>query len=155
MENQPGMNPSPPSTSTISPPPPRSASPTYTDPQSQPQQPTYNHTPSNIQALLTHLDATCTSDEKALTYTSDPSECLSKVNTPHSPSSDHPDHVPQAILYPKTTEHVQEILKTCSRLRIAVVGVAGGTSLGGAIESVEGGVVVSWDGMKDIGKVNE
>ncbi|SEA77231.1 glycolate oxidase [Thiothrix caldifontis] len=59
-------------------------------------------------------------------------------------------HLPLAVVLPTTTEQVQLILKTCSRLKVPVVARGAGTGLSGGALPHEGGIVLSLARFKQI-----
>jgi D-lactate dehydrogenase (cytochrome) len=107
----------------------------------------YNHTQGNINNLIAEIS------EHRIEYTTDPSICDSKSNRPHSPALSHETSL--AVFFPKTTKETSIILKACNERRIAVTSFSGGTSLGGALTALEGGVCVSFERMNEVVKLNE
>ncbi|KAF1845042.1 uncharacterized protein K460DRAFT_336854 [Cucurbitaria berberidis CBS 394.84] len=75
------------------------------------------------------------------------------ANTPHSPALPH--QLPQAVFLPHSTQETSTILKACHDRRVAVSSFSGGTSLGGALACVRGGVCVSFEQMKEIVELHE
>lgn len=67
-------------------------------------------------------------------------------------SSDASVHqsMPEIVLIPKKTEHVQEILKIANENKIPVTPRGGGTSLAGNAVPVNGGIVLDMKGMNKI-----
>jgi D-lactate dehydrogenase (cytochrome) len=69
----------------------------------------------------------------------------------HGRSESHfPLFPPNAVIYPDSTEHVAQIVKTCARHRCPVVGWGTGTSLEGQAQAVEGGICVDFTQMNRI-----
>src|SRR5438067_13578938 len=50
---------------------------------------------------------------------------------------------PAAIVLPKTTEEVAEVVKLCNRLKVPFVPRGAGTGLSGGTTAVAGGVIIS------------
>ncbi|WP_028488218.1 FAD-linked oxidase C-terminal domain-containing protein [Thiothrix lacustris] len=63
-------------------------------------------------------------------------------------------HLPLAVVLPTTTEQVQLIVKTCSRLKIPVVARGAGTGLSGGALPHEGGIVLSLARFKQIMEID-
>lgn len=59
-------------------------------------------------------------------------------------------HMPEAVVYPETTEQVAAIMKLATRLRIPVTPRSGGTGLAGGAIPVCGGIVLVFDRMNKI-----
>jgi len=108
---------------------------------------TYDHTDQNIQGLIDEAS------KHGIEYSSDPSIRDKKANTPHSPVT--PDQIPTVVFFPQTTKETSVLLKACNEKRIAVTSFGAGTSFGGALTSIRGGVCVSFEKMKQIVKLNE
>src|SRR5439155_11856887 len=62
--------------------------------------------------------------------------------------------VPDVVVFPRTTEHVVEVVKLCNRHDVPFVPRGAGTSLAGGTLAVGGGVVISLTRMKEIAEVN-
>jgi D-lactate dehydrogenase (cytochrome) len=108
---------------------------------------TYNHSKLNIDSLITEIS------KHGIEYSVDPSIRDPKSNTPHSPAPTH--ETPLAVFFPKSTEETSIILKTCNERLIAVTSFSGGTSLGGALTALKGGICVSFEKMDKLVKLNE
>ena len=63
-------------------------------------------------------------------------------------------NVPQAVVFPRTTGEIAEVLTVCNRYRVPVVPRAAGTSLAGGCLPVDGGVVLMTTRMRRILEVN-
>jgi len=50
----------------------------------------------------------------------------------------HEPHLPDVVVFPKTTEEVQAIVNICSKHKLPVVPYAGGTSLEGHTSALKG-----------------
>src|SRR5437773_9777701 len=50
---------------------------------------------------------------------------------------------PNAVVLPRTTEQVSQIVKTCASLNVPIIPRGAGTSLSGSLLAVSGGVVIS------------
>ena len=59
-------------------------------------------------------------------------------------------HMPEAVVYPETTEQVAEIMKLANEKRIPVTPRSGGTCLAGGAIPVRGGIVLVFDRMNKI-----
>lgn len=66
-----------------------------------------------------------------------------------------PSHKASMVLHPKTTEHVSEILRTCSKRRIPVTPYSGGTGLAGSLAATRGGVCVDLSSMSRVWDLHE
>jgi hypothetical protein len=108
---------------------------------------TYSHSASNISSLIASIS------KANISYSTDPSIRNLKSNTPHSPALSH--ETPLAVFFPKSTEETSIILKACNDRRIAVTSFSGGTSLGGALTALRGGVCVSFEKMDRVVRLNE
>eukprot|EP00164_Ancoracysta_twista_P003151 GFYU01004202.1.p1 GENE.GFYU01004202.1~~GFYU01004202.1.p1 ORF type:complete len:504 (-),score=122.31 GFYU01004202.1:1655-3136(-) len=62
----------------------------------------------------------------------------------------HPSSKPDAVVYPRTTEEVVQILRLCNQYRIPLTTRGAGTGLEGAAIPYTGGVVLSTARMKDM-----
>lgn len=109
--------------------------------------PSYDHTPENISSLISAVKP------HNIEYTLDPSIRSSKANTRHSPVLPH--ETPLAVFLPHSTQQTSLILRVCHERRIAVTSFSGGTSFGGALTAVKGGVCVSFERMQGLLKLNE
>lgn len=65
-------------------------------------------------------------------------------------SSINSDTLPSAIAYPKSTQEVSEIAKTCSKYKVSMVPYSGGSSLEGNFSSLHGGLTVDFNRMDRI-----
>ena len=64
--------------------------------------------------------------------------------------SKHPDHLPDAVLFPETAAEVAEIVKLCAQEAVPIVAFGAGSSLEGHILPVKGGISLDLSGMKRI-----
>lgn len=81
-----------------------------------------------------------------------------EARTAHSGSrfaTAHPSHKPSLILYPRSTDHVSEILKICSKYCIPVVSYSGGTGLSGSVAAPHGGICIDFRDMSRIWDLHE
>ncbi len=62
--------------------------------------------------------------------------------------------LPEAVVFPTTTEEVAQVVRICNRHDAAVVARGAGTSLAGGCLPIGGGVVVMLTRMKRIGEIN-
>lgn len=62
---------------------------------------------------------------------------------------------PQAVVYPLTTEEVQEVVKLCASRKIPIVPYGAGTSLEGHTIAQKGGVTINCTMMNNVISVNE
>lgn len=106
---------------------------------------TYDHSEPNIKNLIAHLSS------HSIKHSVDSSTRSAKSSTPHSPAP--PSQQPLAIFFPTSTQQTSFILSACNARRIAVTSFSGGTSFGGALTSVKGGVCVSFEEMKSVIRV--
>lgn len=63
-------------------------------------------------------------------------------------------NVPQAVVFPRTTDEVSRIMKICSSRGVPVVPRAAGTSLAGGCLPVDGGVVLMTTRMRNVLDIN-
>jgi D-lactate dehydrogenase (cytochrome) len=108
---------------------------------------TYEHSKSNIDDLVAAIS------KDNIECSIDPSIRDPKSNTPHSPALSH--ETPLAVFFPKSTQETSIIVKACNERRIAVTSFSGGTSLGGALTALKGGVCVSFERMDGVVRLNE
>ena len=66
----------------------------------------------------------------------------------------HTPQAPDAVVFPRTTEEVSEIVKTCARRKVPVIPFGTGTSLEGHVIALHGGVSIDTSEMKEILSVN-
>jgi D-lactate dehydrogenase (cytochrome) len=108
---------------------------------------TYDHSSENIAAVIGHAQTS------GIEHSIDSVECISKSSTRHSTAQ--ADEVPDAVLYPKTTEDVSNLVRVCHERNIAVSAFGGGTSLGGALTTTRGGICIDFKYMDKILQVHE
>lgn len=58
--------------------------------------------------------------------------------------------LPDAVVFPKTTEEVSEVVKVCARFRVPVIGFGTGTSLEGHVNAPQGGISVDFSLMNKV-----
>lgn len=107
----------------------------------------YNTSKESIKSLISEIS------QRGIEHSTDPAVRDSKANTPHSPVS--AEKTPVTVFFPKSTQDVSIILKTCNERRIAVTSFSGGTSFGGALTSTRGGICISFEHMKSIIALHE
>ena len=74
----------------------------------------------------------------------------------HGGSETHfPLMPPDAVTYPETTDEVAQIVKTCARHRVPVIGWGVGTSLEGQAQAPQGGICVDFTRMNRILEVRQ
>ena len=95
----------------------------------------------------------CHATTSDIEHSIDSVECASRSNTRHYAAQ--PVEVPTAIFYPKTTEDVPTIVRSCHEKRIAITAFGGGTSLGGALTATRGGICIDFKYMDKILEVHE
>ncbi|GBG88747.1 hypothetical protein CBR_g48275 [Chara braunii] len=96
----------------------------------------------DLQAILGDGDRVVTDDE----------EC--KVHAiPWNSYHDSPA-CPGAVVYPRSTEEVLEIVKTCARYKVPLIPYGGGTSLEGHTTTPKGGVSIDMNQMKAIKRLS-
>ncbi len=66
----------------------------------------------------------------------------------------HTPHAPDAVVFPRSTEEVSEIVKACARKRVPVIPFGTGTGLEGHIAALHGGVSIDTSNMNEILSVN-
>jgi D-lactate dehydrogenase (cytochrome) len=66
----------------------------------------------------------------------------------------HAPHLPDAVVFPETTEEVAAIVKICARHKAPVIPFGTGTSLEGHVMALNGGVTVALTNMKKIKRVS-
>jgi hypothetical protein len=108
---------------------------------------TYDHSKENINSLIAEVR------EHDINYTTDTTIRDSKSHTPHSPALPH--ETPLAVFFPTSTHHTSLILKACNERSVAVTSFSGGTSFGGALTAIRGGVCVSFERMDRLVRMNE
>nr|WP_309501865.1 FAD-linked oxidase C-terminal domain-containing protein [uncultured Roseovarius sp.] len=73
----------------------------------------------------------------------------------HGRSESHfPLAPPDAVTYPESTEEVAQIVQTCARHRVPVIGWGTGTSLEGQAQAFQGGICVDFSRMDRIVALN-
>lgn len=72
-------------------------------------------------------------------------------NTHHATA----DQKPFAVVYPRSTEQVSQIMKLCSKYRVPVVPFSGGTSLEGHFIPTRGGICLDFSNMNQILELHE
>ncbi|KAL1866439.1 hypothetical protein VTK73DRAFT_4718 [Phialemonium thermophilum] len=70
-------------------------------------------------------------------------------------SSTNPDNLPVAVAYPRSTEQVSAIARTCSKYRIPIIPYSGGSSLEGNFSAPYGGISVDFAYMDKIIQFNK
>lgn len=111
----------------------------------------YDHSESNITALLEHVQNVLPS----LRHTINAEECTLKSHTPHS-AAPSPSHIPSLTLFPNSTSDVSAIAHACHARNIAITSFSGGTSLGGALAATRaGGVCIDFGEMAKVVEVHE
>ena len=74
----------------------------------------------------------------------------------HGKDESHfPNALPDAVVFPRSTEEVRDIIGVCRRHQIPIVPFGVGTSLEGHVLAVHGGVTVDLSGMNRVLSVNE
>ncbi|MBT3360071.1 MAG: FAD-binding protein [Rhodospirillales bacterium] len=66
----------------------------------------------------------------------------------------HTPQAPDAVVFPRSTEEVSEIVKACARRKVPVIPFGTGTSLEGHVVALHGGVSINTSNMKEILTVN-
>ena len=66
----------------------------------------------------------------------------------------HTPQAPDAVVFPRSTEEVSEIVKACARKKVPVIPFGTGTSLEGHVVALHGGVSIDTSNMKEILSVN-
>jgi D-lactate dehydrogenase (cytochrome) len=109
----------------------------------------HDTTAENLSSARTEFAAILGSDS----INDDPEACASRSGSRWSEAS--PSHKASLIIHPKSTEHVSEILKICSKRRIPVTPYSGGTGLAGSLAATRGGVCVDLSGMTKVWDLHE
>ena len=61
-----------------------------------------------------------------------------------------PNQPPDAVVFPQTTEEVQEIVRLCAGERVPVIGFGTGTSLEGQVNAPRGGICLDFRDMNNV-----
>lgn len=61
---------------------------------------------------------------------------------------------PDAVIYPKDTDEVSEIVKICARHRVPVIAFGTGTAIEGHVQALHGGICIDLTGMNRIIRVS-
>ncbi len=80
---------------------------------------------------------------------------ISNLSLHAKDESFHPAHLPDAVLWPRTTEEVSRIVKICNEEEIPVTPWGAGTSLEGNPIPVKGGIVLDLQQMNKILSIRE
>ena len=107
----------------------------------------YDNSDENINNLLEHVR------KHNIEYNSDLTQRTSTSHTKHSPTL--PDHIPKAVIYPRSTEEVSVTVKACHARNIAITTFGGGTSLGGALSATKQGICIDFKYMDQIVQIHE
>lgn len=65
-----------------------------------------------------------------------------------------PSQLPDAVIFPNTTEEVQEIVRTCAEYKVPIIPFGTGTSLEGAVNAPAGGISIDMMRMNNVLQVN-
>ena len=65
-----------------------------------------------------------------------------------------PSQLPDAVVFPNSTEEVQEIVRTCAEHKVPIIPFGKGTSLEGAVNAPAGGTSINMMRMNQVLKVN-
>ncbi len=66
----------------------------------------------------------------------------------------HKGAPPDAVVFVRSTEEVQKVVKVCAALKVPVIPFGTGTSLEGHITAIHGGITIDMSGMNNILEVN-
>jgi D-lactate dehydrogenase (cytochrome) len=66
----------------------------------------------------------------------------------------HKGMSPDAVVFVRSTEEVQAVVKVCAELKVPVIAYGAGTSLEGHITALHGGITISFRDMNQILEVN-
>lgn len=66
----------------------------------------------------------------------------------------HPPHPPDAVVFPRATDEVVEIVRVCARHGSPIIPFGAGTSLEGHVHALSGGVSVAMSGMDRLLELN-
>lgn len=124
-----------------------SAKPSYDSSERMQSRYHYDHTDTNIANLVQCAEVF------GIRHSSDKSTTDSKANVPQSPVP--ASQTPTVVFYPKSAKETSILLERCNDKRIAVTSFGAGTSFGGALTSIHGGVCVSFEKMNKIVAVHE
>eukprot|EP01104_Vermistella_antarctica_P014710 TRINITY_DN4682_c0_g1_i1.p1 TRINITY_DN4682_c0_g1~~TRINITY_DN4682_c0_g1_i1.p1 ORF type:complete len:1018 (-),score=257.47 TRINITY_DN4682_c0_g1_i1:32-3085(-) len=67
----------------------------------------------------------------------------------------HPQRVPDAVVFPVSTEEVSTVMKIANKYDVVVVPYGVGSSLEGQVSAVNGGITISFEYMQDVLEVND
>ncbi|MCJ8307532.1 MAG: FAD-binding protein [Rhizobiaceae bacterium] len=65
-----------------------------------------------------------------------------------------PSQLPDAVIFPNSTEEVQEIVRTCAEYKVPIIPFGTGTSLEGNVNAPAGGISIDMMRMNQVLKVN-
>jgi D-lactate dehydrogenase (cytochrome) len=65
-----------------------------------------------------------------------------------------PSQLPDAVVFVKSTEDVQEVVKTCAKYKVPIIPFGTGTSLEGGVNAPAGGISIDMNDMNQIVQVN-
>ena len=65
-----------------------------------------------------------------------------------------PSQLPDAVVFPNSTEEVQEIVRTCAEYKVPIIPFGTGTSLEGAVNAPAGGISIDMMRMNKVLQVN-
>ena len=66
----------------------------------------------------------------------------------------HPGRAPDAVIFPKSTEEISEIVKLCATYKVPVIPFGTGTALEGHIAALHGGICLDVANMNEVIQVN-
>ncbi|KAL2349990.1 D-lactate dehydrogenase [Cryomyces antarcticus] len=133
---------------TLNPAPPSTAS---TTPLAAVTPPQHNVAPTNLQAAWTDFRSVVGEEN----ISTEEFDVKSHSGSEWSSYPSLPGDQPFAIIKPKTTEEVSDIMKICHRRRIPVTAYSGGTSLEGHFAATRGGICIDFSRMDQILKLHK
>ena len=66
----------------------------------------------------------------------------------------HPGRAPDAVIFPKSTEEISEIIKLCASFKVPVIPFGTGTALEGHVAALHGGICLDVSNMNEVIQVN-
>uniref|UniRef100_A0A914UI02 D-lactate dehydrogenase (cytochrome) n=1 Tax=Plectus sambesii TaxID=2011161 RepID=A0A914UI02_9BILA len=101
---------------------------------------------SNVRSVIDSLERVLPSDAMKMT---------SAVRSQHGHDESHHETLePDMVVFPKSTEEVSTIVRTCAKHRVPVIPFGTGTGLEGGVTATKGGVCIDLSSMDQIVELN-